>query len=180
MIGHVAELVGPNAKVLDLGCGTGIPTARFFTEAGCAVIGVDHAERMLDLANTQVPGATFINADIRALSFADGEFDAVTAFFSLLMLSKKDMGRMLQSIHDWLRPGAYFALSMVNFDGDGVPVSFLGTEFNVSGYDPDGLRRVLTAARFQVMRLAAVEYEPPGQASEAQIFALCQRNGRTA
>jgi ubiquinone/menaquinone biosynthesis C-methylase UbiE len=175
---ELAALLVPNAKILDLGCGTGVPTAKLLAGAGCKVIGVDHADGMLELARAQVPGASFIKADLRAVSFDNDEFDAIVALFSLLMLPKFEIERMLSSIHGWLKPDAYFLLGMVNFDGDSIPVSFLGTEFNASGYKSDELRRVLDAARFRVLRFTTADYEVPGQPSEAQIFILCQRSNQ--
>ena len=46
------------AHVLDVGYGTGIPTARQLVAAGCEVTGIDISPVMLDLARRNVPEAT--------------------------------------------------------------------------------------------------------------------------
>ena len=46
------------ARVLDVGCGTGIPTARQLVAAGWEVTGIDISPVMLDLARRNVPEAT--------------------------------------------------------------------------------------------------------------------------
>lgn len=71
----VAELP-PGARVLDVGCGTGIE-ARQLAEAGCIVLGVDPDERMAAFARqtgVDVEVSTFEDWDA-----CDREFDAVVA-----------------------------------------------------------------------------------------------------
>lgn len=52
---HAARLP-PGARVLDVGCGSGL-LARRLVEAGFDVVGVDASSAMIDLARTQAPGA---------------------------------------------------------------------------------------------------------------------------
>ena len=53
----VAEtgLIGPGKKILDIGCGPGVFTARS-AQAGADVIGVDFSEQMIRVAKDQFPG----------------------------------------------------------------------------------------------------------------------------
>lgn len=92
----IRSLAG-GARVLDLGCGTGLPTARQLVDAGFEVVGVDLSRRMVELAREYVPGATFQRLDIADLGpdgpHDPGRFDAVAAFFSLLMLPRGDPRR---------------------------------------------------------------------------------------
>ena len=50
------ERLPPGSRVLDVGCGTGIPTARQLADAGHRVTGVDISDGMLALARRDVPG----------------------------------------------------------------------------------------------------------------------------
>ncbi|HEY4422195.1 MAG TPA: class I SAM-dependent methyltransferase [Pseudonocardia sp.] len=52
------------ARVLDHGCGAGLPTAGQLTDAGPEVLGVDESERMLRLARERVPAARFEQRDL--------------------------------------------------------------------------------------------------------------------
>jgi cyclopropane fatty-acyl-phospholipid synthase-like methyltransferase len=47
------------SRVLDLGCGSGLLTARQLAEAGCRVAGVDLSGGMIALAREQVPAGEF-------------------------------------------------------------------------------------------------------------------------
>ena len=64
--------------MLDLGCGTGLPTARQLTDAGLRVTGVDLSAGMLALARANVPDAEFVQADLADL--IDGGLMATDSF----------------------------------------------------------------------------------------------------
>src|SRR3954453_6805749 len=55
----VADRLAAGARVLDLGCGTGVPTAGMLVESGLEVIGVDVSTEMLALARRNVPTGRF-------------------------------------------------------------------------------------------------------------------------
>jgi len=59
-------LPAPPVRVLDVGCGPGL-TARRLLEAGYGVTGVDYNERAIAFAELLVPGAAFVQGDIRDL-----------------------------------------------------------------------------------------------------------------
>ena len=174
LVARIDSLVPARAPVLDLGCGTGVPTARIFTESGRRVVGVDIAEGMLRRAREQVPAAEFVRADVRDLPDDLGRFGAVTAFFSLLMLSRADIDKTLGRVPGWLRPGGLFGLSMVDLDADSLPVKFLGVPVTVSGYPQDVLAEKLTDAGFDLVSIETVDFTPADGPPESQIFALAQ------
>jgi len=174
MVDRIAAELTPRAAVLDLGSGSGVPTAARFADQGMRVTGVDVAEKMVVAARQQVPCANFQQADFRILTFEAGRFDAITAFFSLLMLSKAEIEQILPRIRQWLRPGGVFAFSMVDFDGDEVPVEFLGVSFRASGYAPDDLKELLERSGFRSITIERTFFQPDGQEPEHQIFVLCR------
>lgn len=170
--------LGPGARVLDAGCGTGLPTARQLTDAGAAVTGIDISPVMLDLARRHVPEATFAEMDIRDVTAGIGEFDAVVAFFSLLMLPRAEISAALAGFAEVLRPEGWLVLAMVEADIDDVPIPFLGTPIRVTGYTRAALREVVTAAGFTVLRDDSLSYDPaaPGLPPETQLTLCCQRS----
>ncbi|GAA4213275.1 class I SAM-dependent DNA methyltransferase [Actinocatenispora rupis] len=146
------ELPRP-ARVLDLGCGSGLPTARQLTAGGLAVVGVDSSARMLDLARRNAPDAEYHLGDLRAVPDAVGEIDAVAAFFSLLMLPRAAFTPTLAGLRDRLRGPRLLALGMVDGDLDDVPVDFLGVPVRVSALPAGALRAAVEAAGFTVRAL---------------------------
>ncbi|MEU6328715.1 class I SAM-dependent methyltransferase [Streptomyces sp. NPDC047049] len=171
------------ARVLDLGCGTGLPTARQLVEAGFEVVGVDLSRGMVDLAREYVPRATFHRLDIADLVPGGphdlGRFDAVAAFFSLLMLPRTEIPRALRTIHDLLVPGGLCTLSMVEADVDYFTIPFLGNTIRVSGYLRDDLRAVIEEADFEIVDESSYTYAPAVSdvPPEEQLFLNCSRRG---
>ena len=78
-----ASLLPKDARVLDLGCGAGIPTAKFLTEKGINMIGIDLSETMLSLARKNVPSAKFIKMDMNELKFNENMFDGIISVYAL-------------------------------------------------------------------------------------------------
>ena len=175
LVERIGALLPAGGSVLDLGCGTGVPTAKKLTESGHRVVGVDISEGMLKLARDQVPAAEFVHANFRDLPDDYGSFDAATAFFSLLMLSRAEIENTLRKVAGWVKPGGHFAVGMVNMDVDSLPIEFLGVPVRVSGYLEPDLAAKLTEAGFTVLEIATVEFVPTGGPAESQIFALCRR-----
>ena len=170
----------PGARVLDVGCGTGLPTARQLTDAGYEVTGIDISDGMLQLARRDVPRATFRQVDVvdlPAKGIAEGGYDAVVAFFSLLMLTRDEIPAALRRLYALLAPGGYFMLSMVEADIDEMPLQFLGNRVWVSGYLRDELREVVADAGFDVLDLEHLSYAPAVSTvpPEVQLFVYARR-----
>lgn len=165
------------AHVLDLGSGTGLPTARQLINAGARVTGFEISERMLELARANVPEADFRQVDIMDLDPVETSYDAIVAFFSLLCLPKDRVAVALGRVRASLAPGGLLCLSMVETDLDDVPLSFLGTKIRVSGYRRDELREVVTNAGLVIEDERVVRFEPKdeGARPEVQLFLTCRR-----
>ena len=99
------------ARVLDIGSGTGRPTADLIAGQGHRVTGYDVSAAMVELATAQVPAAHFAVADLRELHFAPGSWEAVTAFVPPLELDRDELDAALARIADWLAPGGYTVLA---------------------------------------------------------------------
>jgi ubiquinone/menaquinone biosynthesis C-methylase UbiE len=170
------ERLEPGARVLDVGCGTGTPTARQLADAGMRVTGIDISAGMLDLARRNVPQATFLELD--AMDVTDSGFDAVVAFFSLLMLRRDDIPATLARLCEALVPGGHLLLSMVEADLDDTMIPFLGNPVRVTGYLRDELRSVVEGAGFTVLDLRTLSYAPASTEAypEVQLFVYASRS----
>ena len=105
---ELARRTAPGGRILDLGCGAGVPVARRLAEQAFAVVGVDISPRQVELARRNVPQAEFILSDFASLALPDDAFDAVAAFFSFNHLPRDQHAAVLRSIGRWLRPGGVF------------------------------------------------------------------------
>jgi demethylmenaquinone methyltransferase/2-methoxy-6-polyprenyl-1,4-benzoquinol methylase len=98
--------VRPADKVLDACCGTG-DLALAAERAGGTVTGVDFSERMLVRARAKSSTVDWVLADVTALPFADGSFDAVTVGFGIRNVPDLEAG--LAELARVLRPGGRLA-----------------------------------------------------------------------
>jgi predicted TPR repeat methyltransferase len=182
----LASSLPDGSRILELGCGTGLPTARQLVDAGHRVTGVDLSRRMVELARANVPEAGFHRmdmADLRAggtgeeLAGGTGRYDGVVAFFSLLMLPRREIPYALAMVHRLLAPGGLLGLSMVEADVDDFTIPFLERSIRVSGYLRDELRLVVKDAGFEVLEEFSYAYAPASTQvpPEEQLFLHCRR-----
>jgi ubiquinone/menaquinone biosynthesis C-methylase UbiE len=171
----VVDRLSPGARVLDLGCGTGVPTAGMLVESGLEVVGVDVSTEMLTLARRNVPAGRFVAMDLLQLDDSLGNFDAVVAFFSLLMLRRSEIPVVLRKIRSVLRPGGLVAIGMVEGDLDYAPLTFLGQEVFVTAYPLADLEATIRAEGLHVRELDVEEFEPASTdvPAERQVFLYC-------
>jgi SAM-dependent methyltransferase len=171
----IIDRLAPGGRVLDIGCGTGVPTAGMLTESGIDVVGIDVSVEMVQLARRNVPSARFVAMDMLELDSSLGDFDAAVAFFSLLMLRRADIPLVLRRIRGALRPGGFLALSMVEGDLDYAPVPFLGQQVSVTAYPRAELAEILTAEGLEVRYLDVEEFEPVAAdvPPERQVVLYC-------
>lgn len=103
-IERMIEPLPRGGRILDLGCGAGEPIGRFLIARGHAVVGVDHAQSMINLAQTRFPRERWVKADIRTVTL-DGQFDGVIAWNSLTWFTHADQALMARRAADWLKRG---------------------------------------------------------------------------
>ena len=80
-IEELARLLPAGGRVVDLGCGAGIPATRELTGRGLQVLGVDFSAVQLHRARVLVPAARLVQADIAELGLRPASADAVVAFY---------------------------------------------------------------------------------------------------
>ncbi len=98
-----------NPKVLELGCANG-RDAKEILKRTDNYLGVDGAEKLLDIAKIENPNANFILSDFRDLKFDPNSFDIVIDFDSLFHFDKDDLKEMISHIYEWLNPGGLFMM----------------------------------------------------------------------
>lgn len=114
---------------------------------------------MVEIARNQVP-ARFEPGDMRELSFEDGTWDAITAFFSILQLPRAERETMIGRLAAWLKPGGVLVFATVPADVDGVGIVFMGHPIRASSFTADALKERLRAAGLEIVREEAAEFVP--------------------
>ncbi|GAB4586783.1 class I SAM-dependent methyltransferase [Nocardia sp. IFM 10818] len=173
----LGERLGAGARVLDVGSGTGVPTARALADKGFRVEGIDVSGVMIELARRRVPEAVFHQADVREFEVEPGSLDAVCAFFPLLQMTRADIDASLRRMAEWLRPGGYLVLGTVPGDVEQVDIVFMGHAARVSSYAAADYPDRLRLAGLEIVELREREFVPGHRdgAAENHLFVYCRR-----
>jgi SAM-dependent methyltransferase len=162
MLGELMGRLSPGADVLDLGCGSGIPSTRLLG-ATFRVTGVDMSAAQIAAARRNVPWATFLQADMTAIELEPASFDAVTAFYALSHLPRELHGSMLARIATWLRRGGLLLATLGARDAPDWTGEWLGTRMFFSAFDADTNRALVERAGFELLVADVLEtLEPEG------------------
>jgi ubiquinone/menaquinone biosynthesis C-methylase UbiE len=168
--GWVAELAGllrPGARVVDLGCGAGIPATRELASHGLQVLGIDFSAVQLHRAQRLVPAARFVQADMAALHLRPASADAVAAFYSLIHVPLADQRALFPRIREWLRSGGYF-LAIVGAGQWTGTAPYFGADMFWDHADTTTYLRWLRAARLTPIWN---RYIPEGNSGHALVLA---------
>jgi SAM-dependent methyltransferase len=165
------ELVEPGAPVLDLGCGNGLPTTARLAQRH-RVTGVDISPRQIAAARANVPGATFIAADIADLELPADSFSAAVALYSIIHVPREEHESLFRRIAGWLVPGGVFVGALGGGLSDGQETWLDGRPMYFSSHPPDVSLNLLRAAGFGILEAERVTIrEPDGDATFLWVIA---------
>lgn len=116
-IGEIKRLIKVNStsKVLDIGSGTG-QHVNLLNKAGYKTEGVDKSEAMVKYSKSKYPDLKFKQGDVlESMLYPEQSFTTITCFY-FTMYYIKDKNTFLKNCYNWLMPGGYLVLHLVNRD----------------------------------------------------------------
>ncbi|MFK8250294.1 class I SAM-dependent methyltransferase [Ancylobacter terrae] len=141
------------AAILDIGCGSGEPIARYLAEKGHAVTGIDSAPSLIALCRARFPDHDWHVADMRTLSLGR-RFDGLIAWDSFFHLAADDQRAMFPLFRAHARPGAALMFTSGPAAGEAIG-TFEGEPLFHASLDPAEYRAHLDAGGFDVVAHAA-------------------------
>lgn len=111
------------AKILDLGCGTGLELNEYFNINPHAIVtGIDLAGGMLHVLQNKVFGdqITLINGSYFDVSFGKNMYDAAVSVESLHHFTMKQKIPLYKKLHQSLKKDGYFILTDYMADNDEI------------------------------------------------------------
>ena len=140
----------PGAHVLDLGCGSGIPSTRELSKS-LDVTAVDASIAQVRLARRNVPTATFIHADFSEAEFPEASFSGVCALYSISHVPREQHAELFANVRNWLVPGGLFVAVLGATDSPDWIGEWLGVPMFFSSYDAATNRALLRDAGFHLI-----------------------------
>lgn len=99
------------SKVLDIGCGDGIPVTRTIIEPGHSVFAIDASKSMVNAFKGNFPDVPVKCESVEDSDFFDQEYDGVVAIGVIFLLKKPKQLAMIRKVGEILRPGGQFLFS---------------------------------------------------------------------
>ncbi len=151
LLDDLIERLPVNAKVLDAGCGAGVPISQMLSEH-FDVTGVDFSEAQIELAKKHVPNGNFICQDMTRLDFPENTFDGICSYYAIIHIPREEHQPLLTNFHRMLKPGGLALLCLGAEDlVDDIDENYLGTRMYWSHYDTDTYSKMLKQCGFAII-----------------------------
>ena len=113
----VAATLPAHSRILDAGCGDGVPITEALVNAGYRVVGLDNSAGMLARFRVNLPGTPVVRGDARQCPFANGGFDAAISWGMMFHLPPGEQAAVFASVSDVLKPGGPFLFTAAEIKG---------------------------------------------------------------
>lgn len=126
-----ARALPQGARVLDLGCGTGVPITQCLLEQGCEVYAIDSSPAMIARFRVAFPGVPAACERIQDSTFFDTTFDGIVAWGVFFHLDRADQEAAIAAIARALKPGGQMFFTSADVEATaesamhGVPFTYV-------------------------------------------------------
>lgn len=138
-----------NAGILDVGCGSGEPIARYLIDCGHRVTGVDASPSLIGLSAARFPDHDWIVSDMRRLALG-ARYGGILAWDSFFHLTPADQRAMFPVFRDHALPGAALMFTSGPYAGEAIG-SYRGDALYHASLDPAAYASLLTHSGFAVL-----------------------------
>lgn len=150
----------PTPKILDLGCGTGLPIDKYLADHGADLTGIDSSPKHIALAKSNLPSASYQEGDLLHAILPEGSVDGVVSFYAIFHIPRSEHGELFLRINRLLRPNGLFLATLGTSDSAyGEEASWAGAPMAWSSWDAGTYRRLLAVADFDIIE-SAFEGQP--------------------
>lgn len=144
------NLLPQKAKVLDIGCGGGVPILRMMLEKGFIATGIDFSKSMLELAKKNVPDAELIYGDVTKTDFESDSFDGIISTYAIIHIHKSLHPIVYARIYNWLKPGGVMLMGTSHSEWEEI-VEYHGVDMAWSHPAPPASLQMVKNTGFEVI-----------------------------
>lgn len=138
------------ARILDVGCGNGLPATRELALRH-QVTGVDISDEQIARARFNVPMARFIRGDARAVDLPVAAFDAIIALYLIDNIARDGYPALFRRLSELLRPNGRLLLSAEPGNDPWQPYTWLGVPMFINTIPTNELAQLLRDAGLSVV-----------------------------
>jgi len=157
MCDELLSRLNKNSRILDLGCGVGLPHDKYFVDNKMALTGIDISEKHIALAKNNVKSAKYLVGDFFSKELK-GKFDAIVSFFAIFHIPREEHTKLLGRIKSLLNKDGYILITLgademkcdVNPDFVGAPMAW-------SSYSVEKNKVLVRDAGFEII-MAVEDY----------------------
>jgi SAM-dependent methyltransferase len=166
LLARFAEEVRGRGDVVDLGCGPG-HVARYLSELGVAMVGVDLSEKMVAVAARLNPSLHFHVGDMMELDYPDDSFSGAVSFYSIVHFGPEELLPVFREMRRVVGNGGVVLLAFHVGDEVVHAAELFGAKvsLNFRFHRPETILNALNAAGFAPFEeserepYAGVEYQ---------------------
>ena len=145
-----AALLRPGARVLDIGCGAGVPADHVLVDRGFEVVGLDVSPRQIELARVQVPEATYAVRDMLELTVGEYAVAAVISLYAVFHVPRERHGGVLTTLASYVPRGGALLVTMGTSAWEGT-ADLCGAPMWWSHHDAETNEALIRAAGFDIL-----------------------------
>ena len=162
-----------NAKVLDLGCGIGIPFDKYLVDRGIKVKGIDISKKHVEMARKNVSETEFIEGDFSEINFDEKSYDGILALYSIFHIHRDQHKNLLEKVYKTLKDSG---VTMITFGTSGSEYgeedNFCGSKMAWSTFEPETYKQFFQEIGFKVIE---EKYEGNPGDEEYHYWALVRK-----
>lgn len=115
-VGIILNEIHPTSKdvVIEIGSKTGSYTSAVQESCGCNVIGLDKSKTMVEYASRRHPNCNFMQGDPLDFMTFSSEYATAILLLDFAIYYIKDRRTLFYNCYNWLKPGGYLILHLVN------------------------------------------------------------------
>jgi len=164
------QRLNPNSKILDIGCGAGVPIDQFLIEKGFKITGVDISPEQIKLAKQNLSSGEFLVKDMSDINFPDNSFDAIISFYAIFHINRKEHQELFNKLFSILKPNGYLLVTTGSEDWEGIE-KFHGVKMFWSHYSADKNLEIIKNSGFKII---SSEIDTSG--GERHLIILAQKS----
>jgi ubiquinone/menaquinone biosynthesis C-methylase UbiE len=150
LLADLCRRTQPEARILDVGCGAGVPVALRLTALDHDVVGVDLSIAQLVLAGNQCSSLRVVAADMAALPLGSGTFNALVSYYAVIHVPREDHPTVFKEFRRVLRGNGWALICLGSNDNPQQHDPWLGTPMYWSHFDAEKSLALLEESGFRI------------------------------